>query len=189
MNLSPSGFLASARAAEVRKKLRYAGVSVLFVPIGQSFTQVLGLWFHNYTVGSLVAVAILTVPFFFASKHLVWRVTSRENLRSQMLVFWVAVILGASLSTLFTHLVENAMVGQTRLVCGTAVFVAQLLGYGIVFVGRFLILDRWLFKLAGNTPEHSDPVIGAIDHRVSNQLTFHDSDFGAAEKTDTVDAD
>ena len=189
MNLSSSGLLAYASTEEVRKKLRYAGLSALFVPVGQSLTQVFGLWLDNYTVASLVAVAILTVPFFFASKHLVWRVTSRENLRSQMLVFWVAVILGASLSTLFIHLVENVMAGQTRLVCGTAVFVAQLLGYAIVWVGRFLILDRWLFKLAGDTPEHTDAVIGAGCHRVSNRLTFQERDSEAAEKTDIADED
>jgi hypothetical protein len=29
---------------------------------------------------------------------------------------------------------------------------AQLLGYGMVWVGRFLILDRWLFEFADETP-------------------------------------
>jgi hypothetical protein len=189
MNRSSSGLLAYARTEEARKKLRYAGASALFVPVGQSLTQALGLWLDNYTAASLLAVAILTVPFFFVSKHLVWRVTSRENLPGQMLVFWVAVILGVSLSTLFTYLVENEMAGQTRLVCGTAVFVAQLLGYGIVWIGRFLILDRWLFKLAGETPEHVDAVIGAGRHRVSNPLAFQERDSQAAEKTDIADAD
>ena len=70
--------------------------------------------------------------------------------------------MGVSLATLFTYLVENAMANQTRLVRGPAVFFAQLLGYGIVWVGRFLILDRWLFKLAGDAPEHADAVIGEI---------------------------
>jgi hypothetical protein len=51
---------------------------------------------------------------------------------------------------------------QTTLVRGTAVLFAQLLGFGIVWVGRFLILDRWLFKLAGDTPEHANAVIGEI---------------------------
>jgi hypothetical protein len=77
-------------------------------------------------------------------------------------VFWVAVMLGVSLATLFTHLVEIATADQTNFVRGAAVFFAQLLGYGLVWAGRFLVLDRWLFKLAGDTPEHADEVIGEI---------------------------
>jgi len=79
-----------------------------------------------------------------------------------VLVFWVAVMLSVSLATLFTHVVEIAMTDQSHLVRGTAVFVAQLLGYGTVWVGRFLLLDRWLFKLAGDAPEHAAEVRGEI---------------------------
>jgi hypothetical protein len=79
-----------------------------------------------------------------------------------MLVFWVTVMLGVTLATLLTQLVANATAGQPRLICGPAVLAAQLLGYGPVWVGRFLILVRWIFKLASDTPEHPDTVIGKI---------------------------
>ena len=79
---------------------------------------------------------------------------SRENLRRQVLVFWVAVMLGVALATLFTHLVENAMADRTTLVRGAAVVVAQLLGFGIVWVGRFVILDRWLSARSHIPDEH-----------------------------------
>ncbi|MEE2854233.1 MAG: GtrA family protein [Actinomycetota bacterium] len=137
-------------------------MSVVFVPAGQILIQVLGIWLHNYTAASLLAAAIVTIPNFFANKVFVWRIKSRENLRSQVLVFWVAMMLGFALATFFTYLVETAMAEQATLVRGAAVFCAQLLGFGIVWVGRFLILDRWLFKLAGDTSEHADEVIGEI---------------------------
>lgn len=162
MDRSPLGLIAYARTAEVRKKLRYVAVSAVFVPVGQILIQILGLWLHNYTTASLLQAAIITVPNFFANKHFVWRLTSRENLRSQVLVFWVAVMLGVALATLFTYLVENAMTDRTNLVRGAAVVAAQLLGLGMVWIGRFLILDRWLFKLAGDTTEHAGDAIGEI---------------------------
>jgi len=162
MALLSSGLIAYARTQEARKKLRYASVSLVFVPLGQGLIQILGLWLDDYIAASLLVVTILTVPNFLAYKHFVWRVTSREQLRSQVLVFWVAVMLGAALTTAFTYFVETAMTGQTQLVRGVAVFFAQMLGMGIVWVGRFLILDRWLFKLAGDSPEHADEVIGEI---------------------------
>ena len=127
----------SVRTDETRKKLRYAAVSVVFVPIGQILIQVLGLFLHNYTAASLLQAVIVTVPNFVANRHFVWRVTSRENLRGQMLVFCVAVLLGVALATLLTHLVETAMANGTTLVRGEAVLVAQLLGLGIVRSAAF----------------------------------------------------
>ncbi|EHB49707.1 hypothetical protein MycrhDRAFT_5094 [Mycolicibacterium rhodesiae JS60] len=162
MVLSRVGRAVGMGTGETQKKLRYAAVSVVFVPVGQILLQVLGLWLHNYTAASLLQAAIVTVPNFFANKHFVWRVTSRENLRSQMLVFWVAVMLGVALATLFTHLVENATVDESTVVRGIAVFAAQLTGLGIVWVGRFLVLDRWLFKLAGDNPERAEDTIGEL---------------------------
>jgi putative flippase GtrA len=162
MDFSRLGSVRYARTEEARKKLRYAAVSVVFVPIGQILIQILGVSLHNYTSASLLQAAIVTVPNFFANKHFVWQVTSRGNLRSQMLVFWAAVMLGVTLATLFTHLVEDAMADRTSLVRGGAVLVAQLLGLGIVWVGRFLILDRWLFRLAGDTPRHAGELIGEV---------------------------
>jgi putative flippase GtrA len=162
MDVSPSSLITFAGMEETRKKLRYAGVSAVFVPIGQGLVQVIGLRLDNYTTASLLAAAIATIPLFFANKHFVWRVTSSDNLRSQVLVFWVAVMLGVLLATLFTYLVETVLADQRALVRGTAVLFAQLLGLGIVWVGRFLIVDRWLFKLAGDTPEHATAVIGEI---------------------------
>jgi putative flippase GtrA len=151
---------AYARTEEARIKLRYCGVSTVFVPFGQINIQVFGLWLHSYTAASLLSAAVVTIPNFFANKHFVWRVTSRENLRRQVLVFWVAMMLGVSLATLFTHLVEISMADQTQLLRGAAVFLAQLLGYGIVWVGRFLLLNRWLFKLPDDTPPHGAQLIG-----------------------------
>ncbi len=150
MDLSPWNLIAYARTEDALKKLRYVGVSAIFVPLGQGLIQVFGVWLEGYTVATLLVAAVVTVPNFFANKHFVWRVTSRENLRSQVLVFWVAMMLGVALATLFTYFVENAMANQTVLIRGASVCFAQLLGFGIVWVGRFLILDRWLFKLAGD---------------------------------------
>jgi putative flippase GtrA len=162
MALSSSGLLAYSRTEEARKKLRYAGVAAGLLPLSQGLVQIFGLWFDDYVAATLLAAGIATVPNFLANRHFVWRVTSGEKLRSQMLVFWAVVMMGISLATLFTYLVDNAMASQTILIRGIAVFVAQMLGFGIVFVSRFLILDRWLFKLAVHRREDRHELIGEI---------------------------
>lgn len=145
------GLISYIHTAEARKKLRYAAVAAAFLPIGQGLIQLLGPWLDDYADASLLAAAIVTFPNYFANKHFVWRDTSSDNLRKQAIVFWVVVMLAVLLATSFTCVVDHMMVGERRAEHAAAVFVAQVLGFGIVWVGRFLILDRWFFKSADET--------------------------------------
>jgi putative flippase GtrA len=157
VKLSPATLIDHARSPEGRKKLRYASVSVVFVPLGQGLLQLLGL-FVSFTAASLLSAAILTLPNFFANKLYVWRVTSKENQHTQIVVFWVAAMLGVTFATTLTYLVEQLTSDRADLIRRVAVIVAQLTGFGIVWVGRFLILDRWLFRLthAGREPSPAE---------------------------------
>lgn len=157
MNLSPTALLDHAKSHEGRKQLRYAAVSVVFVPVGQIVIQLLGaLVFYervagggkeiNWVQASIASAAILTVPNFFANKYVVWKETSKDNMRTQMVVFWVAAMLGVTFATLLTYLVD-AMIAGHGWTEKIAVFFAQLAGFGIVWLGRYVILDRWIFKV------------------------------------------
>jgi len=148
---------------QLRKMLRYAGVSLFFVPVGQILIQVMAKTAfkgdpNNFTYASVTSAGILTLPNFFANKIFVWQNTSRDNLRTQVLVFWVAAVLGVSFATGFTYLVEQWVHGRGGFVEEIAVFFAQLCGFGLVWFGRFLILDKWLFKVthAGEEPSDDD---------------------------------
>ena len=140
VRLSPAALLDHARTDDGRKQLRYAAISV--------------------TKASLLTAAILTLPNFYANKRFVWRDANSDRLRSQVIVFWVAAMLGVTFSTLLTLWVERLVKGQNEFVESVAVFFAQLTGFGIVWVGRYLVLDRWLFKVthhgAEPTPEELD---------------------------------
>jgi putative flippase GtrA len=162
MNLSSSGLFGSADNEVLGKKLRYAGVSMVFVPIGQGLIQLVGLWLDDYATATLVVMVIIMVPSFFVNKHFVWRVTSSENLRRQVLVFCVVMTLSFALAAFFSYIVDAATAGETTPIRGTAVFLAQLLGFGIVWIGRYVFLDRWLFKTPVDAPEDTDAVIDGI---------------------------
>ena len=67
MNLSPSSVLAHARSTEGRKQLRYAGVSIVFVPLGQVLIQLLGALVYTTTVNGVketnwVAASVTSAP-------------------------------------------------------------------------------------------------------------------------------
>lgn len=167
MNLSPSSVLAHARSTEGRKQLRYAGVSIVFVPLGQVLIQLLGALVYtttvngvketNWVAASVTSAAILTIPNFFANKYLVWKNTSKDNLRTQVIVFWVAAMLGVTFATALTFVVDW-MIESHGWIEKVAVFFAQLAGFGIVWLGRYIILDRWIFKVThhGEEPGEDD---------------------------------
>ncbi len=159
MKFSPAAVIDHARSDEGRKQLRYAAVSVVFVPIGQILIQLLGAFVfdRDYTKASIVAAAILTIPNFFANRLLVWKDTTKDRLRTQILVFWVAAMLGVTIATGLTYVVEQ-QVHDEGILEPIAVFCAQLIGFGIVWVGPYIILDRWLFKVThhGEEPGEDD---------------------------------
>ncbi len=174
MKLSPGALLEHARTDSGKKQLRYAAISLGFVPLGQIMLQVFAQFvFHAgkaddaaFTKASLLTAAILTGPNFLANKNWVWRDSSKDRLRTQVLVFWVAAMLGVAASTLLTLWVEHLMKGrdQDSLVVIGSVFAAQLTGFGIVWVGRYLLLDRWLFKVTHHGDEPDADEIDDLHH-------------------------
>jgi putative flippase GtrA len=164
MSLSPARLLEHARSPDGRKQLRYVGVSIVFVPLGQALIQVLARPLDSYTTASWVSAAILTPPNFFANRYFVWKVSSKDNLRTQIIVFWVGAMLGVSMATGLTYLVEQATTDRPALFRSVAVFFAQLLGFGIVWVGRYLVLDRWLFKVTRHGEEPDEEEIDELHH-------------------------
>jgi len=172
VKLSPSALLEHVKTEEGRKQMRYAGISLVFVPVGQLLLQLFAHFvFHAgkddsgaFTKASLLTAAILTGPNFFANRNWVWRDSSKDRLRTQILVFWVAAMLGVALSTLLTVWVEHLVRDQNTVVQSICVFFAQLTGFGVVWVGRYLILDRWLFKVTHHGEEPPPDVLDELHH-------------------------
>jgi putative flippase GtrA len=142
------------RSEEGRKQLRYAAVSLVFVPLGQVFVQ----FFHwtttwpNYQ-SILVTACLLTIPNYFANKLYVWKDTSKDRLRTQITVFWVAALMGTGFAMGLAQLADHLTEGSSKPVQGLWLFIAQLAGYGIVWVGRYVFLDRVIFKMTHHGEE------------------------------------
>jgi len=159
VNLSPASVLAHARSAEGRKQLRYAGVSVVFVPVGQVLVQLI-YWLSTLSkpMSILVSAAILTIPNYFANKTYVWRDTSKDRLHTQITVFWIAAMLGTGFAMGLAAIAEVFTRDAAQLWQAFWLFTAQLGGYGIVWVARYVFLDRFIFKVThhGEEPDEDD---------------------------------
>jgi putative flippase GtrA len=148
VKLTPSGLLEHAKSDEGRKQLRYAGISVVFVPLGQAFVQILKWVFDVHEVlAVLISACILTLPNYLANNHIVWRHKNKDNQATEITVFWLAAVLGTAFAMGFVFLAAKIVPEDKGEVAhAIAIFAAQLLGYGIVWVARYLFLDRLIFK-------------------------------------------
>lgn len=163
--LAPAHVVAHVRSVEGRKQLRYAGVSIVFLPLGQVLIQLLGATVFagggggetNWVAASVASAAILTVPNFYANKLVVWAHVSKDNLRTQILVFWLSAMLGVGLATGLTFAADWLIDGHGPLE-KVAVFAAQIAGFGLVWIGRYVILDRWIFQVThhGEEPDQDE---------------------------------
>ena len=148
MNLSPGAVKAHLSTDEGRKQLRYASVSIVFVPLGQAMVQLLRWGFGVYEVTAVfISACILTVPNYLANKYVVWKHKNTENRGPEIAVCWIAAVIGTAFAMGFVDLAGKIVPeSKGQLAHALAIFVAQLLGYGIVWVARYVFLDRWIFK-------------------------------------------
>jgi putative flippase GtrA len=123
------------------KALRYLAVSALGTVITQVILLVLVGWFDwDGPLANVVAVCTSAVPAFFANRAWVWRKVGNHSLSREVVPFWVMAMLGLGLSTLF------AWIAQQLTQAALAINAANLLGFGLLWVVKFLVLDTYLFS-------------------------------------------
>lgn len=162
-----TAFMDHARSEAGRKKIRYAGVSVVFVPLGQAIVQLLKWGFGVHEVWAvLIGACILTLPNYAANKYYVWKHTSKDNRATEVLVFWLAAVLGTLFAMGFVFLAGRLVPDEEgqELAHAAAIFIGQLLGYGIVWVARYLFLDRLIFKATHHGAEPPPEVLEDLHH-------------------------
>ena len=161
VNISPSALYAHARSDAGRRAIRYMATS----GIGVALTQLLlGLFLHVFHwrsgVSNVVAVSLVSVPAFLLNKYWVWGKRGRAHMRREVLPFWLFTIAGLALYTLAVVLVANATKDPTvpGLENGNkiAVQLANIAGFGVLWVIKYLFLDKIMFGAHHHTPYDED---------------------------------
>jgi putative flippase GtrA len=99
-------------------------------------------------ISNLLAVALGTVPTYSMSRAWVWSKQGKSSFYAEVLPFWVLTFLGLALSALFVLFFEHNWPDNKLLIN-----VGNISGFGVLWVAKFFILDRLLFKV---THEHID---------------------------------
>ena len=123
------------------KALRYASVSM----VGVFCTQSLILLLHGFgdmaaRPANVLAVMVSAFPDYLLNRRWVWGKSGKSHFRREVAPFWGFALVGLLLSTLFVGIVES------RTDRTWPVLAANLAGFGVLWVARFFVLDKILFK-------------------------------------------
>jgi len=140
MEMTPAALLDRVTGGRGALAIRYSMVSVVGVVSTQTllfvFLELLDL---DPTVANVTAVSICSLPVFLLNKWWVWSHDGKVSFRREVLPFWVFTIAGLLLSTLMVTIVKG-MSESTLLVMG-----ANISGFGLLWVAKFLFLDKVMF--------------------------------------------
>jgi putative flippase GtrA len=138
------------------KLFRYCGVSAFNVVFGQAllvlFYTVFG-WPGGWA--NFAAVCISAGPAYYLSRRWVWGQTGSHSVRSEIAPFWGLALLGLAISTVAVAFADREW-GS-----GLAVVLASIASFGVVWIFKFFILEKWMWKQA--VDEAVEEAIDAVE--------------------------
>ena len=141
-----------AQRPMARKLLRFSAVSMMMVPTAQVLLIVLQVGFGlGGVLSNFLTVTLTTIPAYLLNRAWVWGKRDRHRLTTEVLPFWAMALLGLVLSTVLVAWVE------TWTSSPLAVNAANLVAFGLVWIGKFLVLDRIMFGPHVHFPEEEPP--------------------------------
>lgn len=121
--------------------LRFGMASVVGIVITQALIVAFyGVLELNATVANVLAVVLSAIPVFILNKRWVWGQLGPARIRREILPFWGFTLLGLVLSTVLVTVVDDHTERTWP------VMLANICGFGLVWVAKFLFLDSVVFK-------------------------------------------
>ncbi len=90
-------------------------------------------------LANVTAVCVAAGPAYYANRRWVWSRTDRHSVTREILPFWAYSLAGLGISSLLVALADRWWQSAV------AVSAANLAGFGALWVGKFILLDRVLF--------------------------------------------
>lgn len=124
--------------------VRYLATSAINLVNHQVLLQIAVRWW-DWSGGqaNVFAAVVAALPAYLLSRYWVWQVNGRPNLRTEVIPFWTIALLGLLAST------AAAITADRLFDAPIMISVGSLAGYFVVWVLKFLVLDR-LFNRAAD---------------------------------------
>jgi putative flippase GtrA len=145
-----------------RKKVRYALVSVVAVPVGTVAVAVFNLAGLTAGWSAVCGNSVGAVPSYLLNRYWVWGKTGANRVFSEILPFWIITLIGIAFSLLIAHEAgrftrHHGIGGLVRILI---LLVANVAGFGMLWVAKYSAFNRLLFVVrrpdvapAGTDPE------------------------------------
>lgn len=156
------------RSAHGRRLIKFASVSVISTVCTQ---LVLFLTYDVISLGSaiecnVIATAVSTVPAYWLNRTWTWGKRGKSDLWREVVPFWVISFIGLVLSTVAVGLAaHNAdAVSSSGFVRHVFVHMANIFAYALIWVGRYLIFNKYLFAHPAAEPVGEVEAIALEEH-------------------------
>ena len=124
------------------KLIRFGAVSAFNVLFSQVLLYAAQTALEMPPVAANVAtVAVGTIPAYLLSRYWVWQKKGKSHWMKEVLPFWVLTFIGFALSTAAVWFVADRWDPAPIVINLT-----NLAAFGVVWLSKFVILDRILFK-------------------------------------------
>lgn len=136
------------RAQHGRKLFRFGAVSAFNVVFGQILlygAQTVLDW--SAVASNIFAVAMGTIPAYILSRYWVWEKRGKNHFMREVMPFWVLTFIGFAVSTTAVWFVADRWDPAPIVINLT-----NLASFGVVWLAKFVILDRILFKSEETAP-------------------------------------
>src|SRR4051812_645455 len=140
MEMSVHAVLDKVTGGRGELAIKYSAVSVVGVVLTQAMlVLLLGILDWAPVEANITAVMITTNPVFILNKRWVWSSDGKIDIKREVIPFWVFTMMGLALSTGLVALAHNY--SDSHLL----VMVANMAGFGILWLAKFLFLDQIMF--------------------------------------------
>lgn len=153
-----------ARGHEGRKAIRYTLASVVSVAVSQAaFILVFGVFRWGPRASSVFATCVGTVPSYYLNRNWAWGKSGRSHLWREVVPFWGLAFVGLVFSTWAADFAHTHSRGMSSHILHTLVVSASYLGaFGVLWVVKFVVFNRFLFASAPNGRDGDVPVSAAV---------------------------
>jgi putative flippase GtrA len=137
--------------------IRYASTSLICVGITQVLIVVIYRGIKLTEVQTNLAATMLTsIPAYMLNKYWVWGKKGRPHMRREVIPFWAFTVAGWILSTVMVALASDHIGTPQSTMRTLGVMVASISGFGILWVLKYLFLDKIMFGTDHHTPYDED---------------------------------
>lgn len=124
------------------KIMRYCGVSVVNVIVGQSILAFcLVVLEFGGVLSQFVSATLSAIPAYILSRRWVWKQRGKDSFRTEVLPFWTMAVIGLTFAVTCIAIMER-FTDQPIVIMATS-----LAAFGVVWVGKYFVLDKIMWRI------------------------------------------